>query len=55
MHAMPRRIHKNWSNIEPNQHLALDLVNGLGEALDVAGGDASYGDPAVLGCIHGVL
>jgi len=36
-------------------HLAGDLVDGLGESLDVAGGDTSNGDTAVLGSVDGVL
>lgn len=35
--------------------LAGDLVDGLGESLDVAGGDTSNGDTAVLGSVDGVL
>lgn len=30
-------------------YLAGDLVDGLGQSLDVAGGDARHGDTAVLG------
>lgn len=36
-------------------HLAGDLEDGLGESLDVAGGDTSDGDTAVLGGVDGVL
>lgn len=38
-----------------SRHLASDLVDGLGEALDVTAGDAGNGYPTVLGGIHGVL
>ena len=32
-----------------------DLEDGLGKALDVAGGDTSDGDTAILGGVDGVL
>ena len=32
-----------------------DLEDGLGQALDVAGGDTSDGDTAILGGVDGVL
>ena len=36
-------------------NLAGDLVDGLGESLDVGGGDTGDGDAAVLGGVDGVL
>lgn len=36
-------------------NLAGDLVDALGQALDVVGGDAGDRDAAVLGSIHRVL
>lgn len=36
-------------------HLTGDLEDGLSQALDVAGGDTSDGDTAVLGGVDGVL
>lgn len=55
-----RRVPVSPSSSELSQitfipNLTGDLEDGLGKALDVAGGDTGDGDTAVLGGINGVL
>lgn len=40
---------------EVSLNLTGNLENGLGESIDVGGGDTSHGDTAVLGGVDGVL
>ena len=54
-HQVQRLDHENTGSPQSAAHLTSDLVDGLGEALDVAAGDASDGDSAVLGGVDGVL